>query len=185
MNTYTEPYPQYIDSALRRIEDGVHRRITRRRHRALAVVAGAVVLVSGTSVAAAQFWPAAQGSAYIECFLSGDKSSNVSGGVGFDMRDPVGLCIDVMDYRATVTSPTISWKNTPRTDLMACKLADGVAGVFPVDPNGCSAVDLTPWTSADADQATQIQAKYNQWQHDKFGLPIPETGMTEHQVPSP
>jgi hypothetical protein len=185
MNTTTEPDQQYIDGALRRIESGVHHRIARRRNRTVGIVAGAAILLSGSSIAAASFWPAATGPASMECFLKDDISTRVSTGVGFDMRDPVGFCIDSMDYRATISSPRISWLNTPRSDLMACKLADGVAGVFPVAPNGCEAVDLTAWTPADAAQAAQIQGRYNERQQQTFGIPVPTVGTTPHQIPNP
>lgn len=183
MKTYVDLDAEYIDDALRRIEHGVHRSIARRRYKIVAIAGAAALLVTSSTVAAALVWPGAKQGPYMICFGTDDPNSGqTSTGVGFDMRDPIGFCLDNYSYRAKPSDPEQTWRDKSRSDLMACKLADGVAGVFPNATRRCQAVDLVPWTPADAKRAQVLQTSYYREQHKKYGLPIPTIGTTPHQI---
>ena len=187
MPNTVEPNAQYLDAALNRISAGIEHKKVHKRHKKAAVLTGSVLALSLATVGAAAVWPAAKDAPYIVCQQTLDTSGATSSGIGFDMADPVGYCIDdALFDGATSDAPYIRWTTTPRSELAACKLATGVAGVFPTQTGDdiCASAGLATWTTGDAATAAEIQDAYDAWQFDEFGIIPPNVSRTPSQIVS-
>jgi hypothetical protein len=185
MQSTVEPSPLYLDAALNRIGVGIeHKKLHARRKKA-AILTGSVLALSLATVGAAAVWPTAKAMPYIVCMQTLDMNGMTGGGIGFDMRDPVGFCIDSVTFDgATPDAPRITWAATPRTDLAACKLATGVAGVFPTQTGNdvCTTLGLTTWTTDDAVTAARLKDAYDAWQLKEFGIDPATVRVTPSQI---
>jgi len=168
------------DDAMGRIRQGVDRKITRHERGRAALVAGGVLVATVAGIGTGLAWPAATGAPYISC-----QDSRVDGafstGVGFDMRDPIGFCLDYGDYH-DASGLTFNWSALDRDQLVACRLADGVAGVFVLADGDCDLHGLAGWTPADAATAAKLRQAYDQMQLERFGIPIPSVATTPSQI---
>jgi predicted DNA repair protein MutK len=185
MHNTVEPNAQYLDAALNRISAGIEHKKVHKRHKKAAILTGSVLALSLATVGAAAVWPSAKAAPYIVCLQTSDMYGMTASGVGFDMGDPVGYCIDSANFDgATTDAPRVTWAATPRTDLTACKLSTGVAGVFPTQTGDdvCSTLGLTTWTTDDAVTAAQLKDAYDAWQLKEFGLDPATVTVTPSQI---
>ena len=123
--------------------------------------------------------------AYIVCFDARVDGAFSTGG-GFSMVDPIGFCLDYGDYRDPAES-TFDWGvDLQPHELVACRLADGVAGVFVRADGDCAANNAREWTSADVLIADQITDEWREWHIATFGEdPQPTIVRTPSQLVAP